>query len=378
MKVLLVLTYYHPHVSGLTIYVQRLARALAQKGHEVTVLTSRYDNDLPSEELLEGARVVRVPVAWRVSKGVIMPTFPLYAWRLARRHDVVSIHLPQFEAGVMAAIGRLARCKVVLTYHCDLRLPPGWFNRVIDKVVFVMNYIAGHFAHNVVAYTQDYADHSPFLSRFKDKIRVILPPVVMPPVDLTERTRMKRELQLDSHAVVGFAARFATEKGAEYLLKAIPYLLEEFPQVKILFAGEYQKVIGEEEYFQRLQPLIQQYDEHIAFLGVLDPAQMANFYSLCDVLVLPSLNSTESFGLVQVEAMLSETPVIASNLPGVRQPVRMTGMGEITPIGNEQALAQNILQVIKNKADYLRPRAEIAGIFDLQNTVSRYEELFAA
>lgn len=377
MKILLVLTYYHPHVSGLTIYVQRLAKAMAQKGHEVTVLTARYDTALPPEETHEGVHVIRVPVAWRVSKGVIMPKFPLYAYRLARQHDVVSIHLPQFEAGLVAALGRLAGDKVVLTYHCDLLLPPGWFNRVVDRTVFVMNYIAGHFAHNIVAYTQDYANHSPFLSHFKDKIRVILPPVVMPPIDPAACARMKQDLHLDSHAVIGFAARFATEKGAEYLLKAIPYLLAEFPQVKVLFAGEYQHVIGEEEYFRRLQPLIQQYEEHITFLGVLNPAQMANFYALCDVLVLPSLNSTESFGLVQVEAMLSGTPVIASNLPGVRQPIRITGMGEITPIGDEQALARNILQVIKNKAAYVRPRAEIARLFDLAHTVARYEELFA-
>ena len=43
MKVLFVLTYYDPHVSGLTIYVKRLATELVQRGHEITVLTSRYD-----------------------------------------------------------------------------------------------------------------------------------------------------------------------------------------------------------------------------------------------------------------------------------------------------------------------------------------------
>ncbi len=85
MRILFALTYYRPHVSGLTIYVERLARVMAGRGHEVTVLTSQYSKDLPAEEERDGVRIVRVPVAWRISKGVVMPTFPWYAWREIRR-----------------------------------------------------------------------------------------------------------------------------------------------------------------------------------------------------------------------------------------------------------------------------------------------------
>ena len=55
---------------------KRLATALAQRGHQVTVLTSHYDQSLPAEEVIDGVRVVRAPVLLRISKGVIMPTFP--------------------------------------------------------------------------------------------------------------------------------------------------------------------------------------------------------------------------------------------------------------------------------------------------------------
>ena len=68
--------------------------------------------------------------------------------------------------------------------------------------------------------------------------------------------------------------------------------------------------------------------------GVVPPSEISDLFTVADVLVLPSINSTESFGLVQVEAMLRGVPVVASDLPGVRQPVRMTGMGEIAPIGD--------------------------------------------
>jgi glycosyltransferase involved in cell wall biosynthesis len=94
------------------------------------------------------------------------------------------------------------------------------------------------------------------------------------------------------------------------------------------------------------------------------------------VQVVPSLNSTESFGLVQVEAMLHGVPVVASDLPGVRVPVRRTGMGEIAPIGDAAGLAAAILRVLHARDRYIRPRAEIAALFDLEATLTAYERLF--
>ena len=166
MKILFILTYYRPHVSGLTIYVERLAKALAERGHTVTVLTSHYTQDLPNEEQMDGVRVVRAPVAFRFNKGVVMLTFPAIAWREIRRHDVVSIHLPQVEAALSAFLARLAGRKPLITYHCDLQMPPVWYGKIIDRLTFWDNLVAGKLADTIVAYTRDFAEHSPFLSRF--------------------------------------------------------------------------------------------------------------------------------------------------------------------------------------------------------------------
>jgi glycosyltransferase involved in cell wall biosynthesis len=377
VKILFVLTYYHPHVSGLTIYVKRLATSLAKCGHQVTVLTSRYDPALPAEEVVDSVHVVRTPVLFRVSKGVIMPSFPFRAWRLIREHDVVSVHLPQFEASLLSLLGRLAGRPVVLTYHCDLQLPHGWFNRVVDRVVFVSNYLAGRLAQAIVAYTEDFAQHSPFLSRFLDKVHVIPPPVIMPKPEPEAVEAFRATHDLAGRPVVGMAARLATEKGVEVLIEAMPRLLEALPRLKVLFAGQYKDVMGEEAYYERLMPLIAALGEHHwEFLGVLSQEEMPAFYAACDVLVVPSLNSTESFGLVQVEAMLCGTPSIASNLPGVRQPPRMTGMGEVTPIGEAKPLVEAIIRIIEDPDRYERPRQLIADTFSLKRTVSAYEELF--
>ncbi len=109
MRILTGITYYRPHTSGLTIYAERLAKALAKRGHEVTVLTSQFDKALPREEVVEGVRIVRAPVMFRISKGVIMPTFGLLASKLVMEHDVIQLHLPQFDAAGVALRGRLLR-----------------------------------------------------------------------------------------------------------------------------------------------------------------------------------------------------------------------------------------------------------------------------
>jgi glycosyltransferase involved in cell wall biosynthesis len=376
MKILIVLTYYRPHISGLTIYVERLARALAQRGHRVTVLTSHYDKDLPHHEVLDGVTVIRHPVLFRVSKGSIMPGFLSRAWRLMRQHDIVSVHLPQAEGGPLAFIGRvLARKPVVLTYHSDLQLPPGWVNRVIDRLIFLSNATAAVFADRISAYTEDFARHSPYLSKFSRKIIVIPPPIQIAPPDPHAVAALKQRYHTNGHAVVGFAARFAEEKGINYLLGSIPLVREKIPAVKYLLAGQYQNVIGE-NVWERLQPQIQQYRDHLEFLGPVPVQEMGNFFGACDVLTVPSINSTETFGLVQVEAMLSGCPVVATNLPGVREPIRMTGMGEVVPIKDTRALADAIVRVLQNRERYVRPRQEIAELFALEKTVAAYEKLF--
>lgn len=379
MKILIELTYYRPHTSGLTIYAERLAKALVKKGHAVTVLTSQYDPALPRNEKLDGVQIVRAPVLMRVSKGVIMPTFGWLANKLVREHDVIHLHLPQVDAAGLALRGRIHKKPTVITYHCDLRMPYGILSWLANQGVNLMNNIAGIFTHRIVTYTQDYADHSKFINRFKEKLAVINPPVELPDVTETEIQAFKQQHNPSSnHPVIGMAARFATEKGVEILLSALEEIILKYPKAEVWFAGPYENILGEERYIERLMPLIKQYQKkgNWKFLGLLSPLKMACFYPNLDILTIPSLNSTEAFGLVQIEAMMNGVPSIASNLPGVRQPVIRHGMGEVIPIGDSGELAHAVFKISEHKDRYKQGYQRIKEQYTPFSIAEEYLRLF--
>ncbi|MDY6867530.1 MAG: glycosyltransferase family 4 protein [Chloroflexota bacterium] len=348
MRILIALTYYDPHKSGLTIYAIRQARALAASGHEVTVLTSQYDRDLPREEWDQGVRILRLPVLFRLSKGVIMPTIPFRAWKLIGESEVVNLHVPQVDAAMLAMLAKLRHKPLVLTYHCDLTMPEGIINRIAGWAAVLANRISAKLADVIVHNTRDFAVHSSFLSRFLDKLMVIQPPVLVEKVTQKDIAAFREKYQLlPDQQVIGMVARLAAEKGVEYLVRAMPDIAQWIPDARVVFVGNYQNVFGEEVYREKLMPVIEQLGNKWTFLGEVSELEKAAFLQVCDVLVLPSINSTESFGIVQVEAMLSGTPVVATDLPGVRQPVLSTGLGRIVPIKDSDSLCKAIVDLLQ-------------------------------
>ena len=329
---------------------------------------------------MDGVKVIRVPVAFRLSKGVIAPTFGWMATKLVYQHDVVQMHLPQFDAPGVAFRGRLFGKPAVLTYHCDLQLPAGLFNRLVNTVVHFQNNMAGLLANHIVTYTQDYADHSPFISRYASKLTPILPPVELPdPGPDAVQAFADEHLVNQRRPAIGMAARFASEKGVEVLLDAMPAILEKYPDAQVLFAGQYEDVMGELAYAERLMPRIRQYesDGHWKFLGILNPQEMAAFYPNLDVITVPSLNATEAFGLVQIEAMLNGVPSVPSALPGVRQPVLMHGMGRVSEIGDSASLAEAIIGVLDEADEHKGNPSELARQYNPDSVAAEYEKLFA-
>lgn len=391
LKILFSITYYTPYISGLTIYVARLAQELVKRAYKVSILTSRHDQHLPILESRDGMEIRRVPVQLRLGKGVIMPLWPIRSWQAVWGNDVLIVNLPQLEGFFPALFVRLLGKKIIAIYHCEVILPEGRINKLIERTLWVANLVSIKLAHKVITYTQDYANHSRLLSLVKDKIITIYPPVPKPLVDDTLREKYEKIVAKKAgEFIIGFAGRVSAEKGIEYLLDAIKKVnvkcsavvkasadkqISKITEVKLVIAGPREEVVGEASYLQKIDRLTRELGEQVIFLGAVPEDGMGAFYSLIDVLVLPSINSTEAFGMVQVEAMLLGVPVIASDLPGVRVPIQKTGMGRIVPIKNSQALAEAIVEVLTHRKTFVKDANAVKKEFSLEKTVGFYEDL---
>ncbi len=378
MRVLFAMTYYRPYVSGPIVYVENLGRELVRRGHQVTILTSAHDRDLPLDEMDGGIRVVRSRVVARLSKGVIAPGLAWRAHRLARTHDAVVVQIPQLEAPILAMIGRRLDRPVFLTYHCDVQLRAGLANRLIGRVLDTGHRVAAGRADAIAAYTRDYAEHSRVLCRYLDRVTVIRPPVDIPIATDAEAADFRRRHGLGSSPIVGICARLSEEKGFDRLIDALPSLARVWPDLHVVHAGETAAVAGESRYRDHIAARLEPWRDRWIDAGVLGGRDLAAFYAACDVTVLPSVNSTEAYGLVQVESMRNGTPVVASELPGVRVPILESGMGVLVPPSGSEVLAEAIGKVLADPAAYVAPAEATAALGSVERAADGYEAMFAA
>jgi len=375
LKILICLLYYVPHRTGLTIHVQRVAEELARRGHEVTVLTARYKQSLPRDaQMHNGVRVVRLwvpPIS--LSRGMVMPAYPWAALGLMLQHDVVWISTPMLETALTSILAMLTRRKLVVTHHGDLILPKGALNQFISKTMFAMYKFMAKRAARLVAYSQDYAEHSYYLKPFMEKMTPIYPPIQMPSHNPERAHELRRQWSREGGPVIGFSGRFVEEKRPDLLIRALEVINKTYPNARIVFCGEYN--IPYENTWERHQDLVAQYRDQLIFLGLVDDMQfMADFYAACDVLALTS--DSECFALVQVESMLSGTPVVMTNTPGGRVPIQTTGMGKLAQIGDWRSIGEALVEVIRNREQYVCPREQIEKQFSFQETVNQYEAIF--
>jgi glycosyltransferase involved in cell wall biosynthesis len=241
--------------------------------------------------------------------------------------------------------------------------------------MYAMYTLLARRAKHILAYSHDYADHSYYLQPFMDKVFAVYPPIQMPPPDPHRVEELRAEWSNDGGPIIGYAHRFVEEKRPDLAIRALEIINQKYPNARLVFAGE--NKIPYEDTWERNQSLVSQYADQLIFLGLLqDPQDMANFYAACDVVVLSS--DTECFALAQVEAMLCGTPVVMTDIPGGRVPVRETGMGKLARQGDWRSIGEALVEVISNRDAYVKPRAFIEQIFSFQETVDCYESQLRA
>lgn len=378
VRILQVLYYYEPYTSGLTIYAARLARAMVQRGHEVQVICSRHDSSLPRHEVTaDGVDVTRLRVAARFDRAVILPTLIANVIRRLDDVDVVHLHLPMAETALLVLACRIRKKRVIVTHHADLVLDGSPLTRLAATVARFSSIIGGRLADVFVTNTAARAKVSPVARFMRRNLRVIPPPIEFVPVPSDARKAFRDERSWGHQPVIGFVGRLASEKGIEVLLQSIPLLRMRYPEAVIALAGPNLDPRTGEPLHGPWDVWLDRYGYAVDQLGELSDDDLARFYAAIDVLVLPSVDWTESFGMVQIEAMLHGTPVVASDLPGVSDPIKVTGGGLLARPGDANALAIAISEVL-SVPERFHPNAKtLAENYSLESVADAWESVYA-
>lgn len=357
------LNYYAPYVSGVTEAARVTAEGLAARGWKVLVICGQHDSSTPRREHINGVDVLRTPVLARIGKGIISPGFVPALARWGRRARLVHLHAPMLEAGAAAlAVGR--KVPVVLTYQCDVSLPASTFNRFQTWALDRSHAVAMRRATSVCVTSEDYADSSRLAGLMQGKTAELAAPSL-------DRSGGRPTYRDGTGLHVGFLGRIVEEKGLEYLVEGFKQL---GPDARLIIGGDFAKVAGG-SVVDRVRSAIGD-DRRVRMLGFVPDEAVADFYASLDVFALPSVNSLEAFGIVQVEAMMVGVPVLASDLPGVRMPVRRTGFGRIATPRSPEDIARGLRELAETKLDRAEGAAAARALYLADNVVDEHERLF--
>jgi glycosyltransferase involved in cell wall biosynthesis len=326
VKLLFVTPYFPPHPGGLENYAFNIARGLVHTyGYEVVVVTSNPDGKQQIIENYCGLKVYRLPVMLQISNTPINPFwyFTIKSIIRAEQPDLINAHQPVPFIGDLTAL-LAGNIPFVLTYHAGTMRKKQF---LADVLIFLYEMLllpytakkatriicASHFVKNTI------------LKNFASKATVI-----HPGVDLSlfkPDPAMNKEKNL-----IVFICRYKNMhkmKGFYYLLDAIKYL----PDVRLHIIGEKGDVT----------------DERISFVGMKQGEALVEEMQKASLVVLPSLAHMESFGMVLIEAMACQTPVIGTDIGGIPEVIKNGIDGFLVPSNDSKALALAISKILANQ-----------------------------
>ncbi len=377
MKIFFFSPYFYPYTSGVTIYPLKILTHLAKK-NKITVLTFKYDDELTNQATHKQLTIIRMSYLFRLSKGFISPQSVLFFLNYINKCDVVILNQPNFEGLFLALIAKMFNKKIISIFHCQVFLEGNLLTKIINYALNTSMKIQLHLSDKIVVYTKDYINSLPYFKKLVNKTFDILPPIEKSIED--KRFLNKLLKQKKNNIWIGYSGRVASEKGIEYLVQSINRL-DIKKNIRLVLAGPYGKeVVGENIYYEKIVQVLKKYKIKNIFLGNSTSKQLGAFYKSIDVLVLPSINQTEAFGMVQAEAMIAGTPVVASNLPGVRMPIRVTKMGLIIESKNSEQISKAIAIILENRDKFSNNALvnKAQKIFDIKKVYRFYDQLLTS
>lgn len=354
MRVLTLSWEYPPHiVGGLGQHVADLAPALARQGVEVHVVTPMRQGGA-SEERQGGLFVHRVPVAtfgmgdfygeaWQTNLALTSYCRGLIndfgSFDLIHNHDWLTAGTARelkhaYRLPLLATVhatergrgrGQLAGPQSERIHHAEWELTyEAW--RVICCTQFMVQEIHGYF-------------QTPL-----DKLDVIPNGVNPAPFDALEGvdlTEFRARYAMPLEKLVFHVGRIVSEKGIEVLVRSAPQVLAHAPEAKYVIAGR-----GPELEAMRALVASLHLDHKVALLGFVSDEDRNRLFKVADCAVFPSLY--EPFGIVALEAMAARTPVVVSEVGGLREVVQHGETGITVYPGNVDSCAWGIIHTLRH------------------------------
>ena len=381
MRILLVCSRYPPAVGGVETHVQTLGQLLSRRGHQVRILTSDVETVTPFRRIRDEkvsriappipdvSRVVGYPVIPTVdSLGVFAPGF-LGVSSMADQFDVVHLHSYGYSSSLLPTlVPGMRRHPVVITPHtlADPRLRRRLYDSTLGPWTL-------RFARRVIALTNSEAHFLSTIGVAPVRIRVI-----PNGVELSRLRAVPNEPRAspDSppHPRIAFVGRMTRSKGVRVLVDAVATLVTRHPYLELLLIGPrsaYSRQVNSQISASGLQ-------RNIRFVSNLSREEYVEMLRSSSALVLPSLTG-EAQGVVLLEAMALDVPIVASDIGGIPETVGPDIASSLVRPGDSLALAGAIERVLSDPS--FRDRLIVAGRkhivrYDWSDLVVQIEQVY--
>jgi len=366
-KILISLSYYYPYISGLSEYARRLSRSLVGSDLDVDVICNRHGKPLPFIESIENVRVFRFDPILKINKLLFSLDMVLWSFKKINEYDVLIVNLPYPEAIFVMLAGKLYKKRIITVFHCDINLGNSLKERLLTFFAKAINVFCLLFSDVIVVNSLDYSKNVDILRIFAYKCTEIFPIIGV-------KNNRHAVIPKSSSALrLGYLGRISSEKNIQTLIEAVNAYKD--GSIEFIIAGP-TKGLGEDLYVQGVIQMVSISKNRINITGLLTEQEIEKFFSKIDFLVLASNNATESFGIVQVEAMLSGVPVIVSDLPGVRVPVLKTGAGYLVSQYNNPKEWVKAFKFAWANRDNLNKKTNIARtVFDPRRELTKWKRI---
>jgi rhamnosyl/mannosyltransferase len=331
MRLLHVGKYYPPYRGGMERVLQDLCETHAAKA-QVSALVIDSGHGPPEEEV-SGVRVIRSRCMGAPLSVPIVPGF--VRWLRRERADVIVHHEPN-PIALLSYLAARPSGAFVIWFHSDIirqRLFYGLYRPFLRA--------AFRRAQAIVVASPNHVRYTPALQEFVHKCCVI-------PYGIdTARFRLSSEVAARASAIraesslpiVLFVGRFAYYKGISYLIEAMRRV-----PARLILAGAGPCEAQVREQAKTVPP-----PAHIEFLGEVRDEEIVALMHACDVFVLPSVERSEAFGVVQLEAMACGKPVVSCRIPSGVPWVNQDGRtGLVVPPRDPSGLAEAINRLLED------------------------------